>query len=136
MLSVLSIVATDGVVSLTFTASSLGLRASRSRKSSLIIKQGNLLLSQQYSSQHWIQVQVIYWQSKLYFLVDQSRYCERLEPRCHFIHRLSMIVWVNVALNRTVTIDSDWHFDNLCGQSSSMSKWVVSRQLMVFNSGY
>ena len=44
MLSVLSIVATDGVVSLTFTASSLGLRASRSRKSSLIIKQGNLLL--------------------------------------------------------------------------------------------
>ena len=49
MLSVLSIVATDGVVSLTFTASSLGLRASRSRKSSLIIKKGNLLLSQQYS---------------------------------------------------------------------------------------
>ena len=135
MLSVLSIVATDGVVSLTFTASSLGLRASRSRKSSLIIKQGNLLLSQQYSSQHWIQVQVIYWQSKLYFLVDQRRYCERLEPKCHFICRLSMIVWVNVALNRTI-IDSDWHFDNLCGQSSKVSKWVVSRQLMVFNSGY
>ena len=28
---------------------------------------------------------------------------------------LSLIVWVNVVLNRTVVVDSDWGFDNLCG---------------------
>ena len=38
--------------------------------------------------------------------------CERFEPRSHF-KRLSLIVRVNVVLNRTV--DSDWRFDNLCG---------------------
>ena len=32
-----------------------------------------------------------------------------------FISRLSMIVRVNVVLNRTVVVDSDWRFDNLCG---------------------
>ena len=37
-------------------------------------------------------------------------FCERFEPRCHFISRLSMFVWVNVVLN----VDSDWRFDNLC----------------------
>ena len=26
-----------------------------------------------------------------------------------------MIVWVNVVLNRTVVVDSDLRFDNLCG---------------------
>ena len=31
------------------------------------------------------------------------------------IRRLSMIVRVNVVLNRTVVVDSDWRFDNLCG---------------------
>ena len=41
--------------------------------------------------------------------------------------RLSMIVLVNVVLNRTVVVDSDWCFNNLCGsQPSSESKWVVS----------
>ena len=39
--------------------------------------------------------------------------CERFEPRSHFQSRLSLIVRVNVVLNRTV--DSDWRFDNLCG---------------------
>ena len=29
--------------------------------------------------------------------------------------RLSLIVRVNVVLNRTVVIDSDWRFNNLCG---------------------
>ena len=29
--------------------------------------------------------------------------------------RLSMIVWVNVVLNRSVVVDSDWRFDNLHG---------------------
>ena len=37
-----------------------------------------------------------------------------LKPRSHFIGRLSMIVRVNVVLNRTV-VDSDCGFDNLCG---------------------
>ena len=31
------------------------------------------------------------------------------------IKRLSLIVQVNVVLNRTVFVDSDWRFDNLCG---------------------
>lgn len=34
-------------------------------------------------------------------------YCERFEPRSDFISRLSMIVQVNVVLDRTVFIDSD-----------------------------
>ena len=29
--------------------------------------------------------------------------------------RLSLIVGVNVVLNRTVVVDGDWRFDNLCG---------------------
>ena len=33
--------------------------------------------------------------------------CKRFEPRSHFISRLSMIVRVNVVLNRTVVVDSD-----------------------------
>ena len=41
--------------------------------------------------------------------------CERFEPRSHFKSRLSLIVRVNVVLNRTVVADSDWRFDNLCG---------------------
>ena len=32
---------------------------------------------------------------------------ERFEPRSHFKSRLSLIVRVNVALNRTVVVDSD-----------------------------
>ena len=40
---------------------------------------------------------------------------ERFEPRSHFKSRLSLIVRVNVVLNRTVVVDSDWRFDNLCG---------------------
>ena len=34
-------------------------------------------------------------------------YCERFEPRSHFKSRLSLIVGVNVVLNRTVFVDSD-----------------------------
>ena len=33
--------------------------------------------------------------------------CERFEPRSHFKSRLSLIVRVNVVLNRTVVVDSD-----------------------------
>ena len=42
-------------------------------------------------------------------------YCERFEPRSHFKSRLSLIVGVNVVLNRTVFVDSDWRFVNLWG---------------------
>ena len=41
--------------------------------------------------------------------------CERFEPRSHFKSRLSLIVQVNVVLNRTVVVYSDWRFDNLRG---------------------
>ena len=40
-------------------------------------------------------------------------FCERFEPRSHFLSRLSMIIRVNVVLNRAVVVDSDWRFDNL-----------------------
>ena len=40
--------------------------------------------------------------------------CERFEPRSHFKSSLSLIVRVNVVLNRTVVVDCDWRFDNLC----------------------
>ena len=40
--------------------------------------------------------------------------CERFKLRSHFISRLGMIVQVNVALNSTVVVDSDWRFGNLC----------------------
>ena len=38
----------------------------------------------------------------------------------HFKSRLSLIVRVNVVLNRTVVVDSDWRFDNLCGTGSHL----------------
>ena len=41
--------------------------------------------------------------------------CERFEPRSHFKSRLSLILRVNIVLNRIVVVDSDWRFDNLCG---------------------
>ena len=39
-------------------------------------------------------------------LITIFKTSERFEPRSHFINRLSMIVWANVVLNRTV-VDSD-----------------------------
>ena len=47
--------------------------------------------------------------------VNKSEKCESFEPRSHFKSRLSFIVRVNVVLNRTVVVDSDWRFDNMCG---------------------
>ena len=51
----------------------------------------------------------------LRILQIEEYYCERFELRGHFKRRLSLIVWVNIVLNRTVVVDSDGHFDNLCG---------------------
>ena len=42
----------------------------------------------------------------LCFLFYQQS-CERFEPRRNFMSRLSMIVRVNVVLNRTIVVDSD-----------------------------
>ena len=51
------------------------------------------------------------------FLIEIGlwKVCERFEPRSHFKSRLSLIAWVNVVLNRTVVVHSDWSFNNLCG---------------------
>ena len=38
---------------------------------------------------------------------EAINHCERFEPRSHFKSRLSLIVRVNVVLNRTVVVDSD-----------------------------
>ena len=39
---------------------------------------------------------------------QQRIVCEKFEPRSHFISRFSMIIWVNVVLNKTVGfVDSD-----------------------------
>ena len=59
-------------------------------------------------------VVVFYFYMLLFCKVD-LHYCERFEPRSHFKSRLSLIVLVNVVLNRTVVVESDWRFDNLCG---------------------
>ena len=49
-------------------------------------------------------------------LIDKIWAVSRMAENCYyFISRLSVIVWVNVILNRTVVVDSDWRFDNLCG---------------------
>ena len=42
------------------------------------------------------------------------RFCSKYVIFSHFKSRLSLIVRVNVVLNRTV-VDSDWRFDNMCG---------------------
>ena len=50
-----------------------------------------------------------------------------MEPRSHFKSRLSLIVRVNIVLNKTVVVDSDWRFNKLCGshlQSQSESYHV------------
>ena len=41
------------------------------------------------------------------YCLQKKKKCERFEPRNHFISELSMIVWVNVVLNRTVVVDSE-----------------------------
>ena len=40
--------------------------------------------------------------------------------RSHVISRLSMIFRLNIALNRTFVVDSDWRFDNLCVRDRSL----------------
>ena len=40
-------------------------------------------------------------------IVVVNLFCERFEHRSHFKSRLSLIVRVNLVLNRTVVVDSD-----------------------------
>ena len=40
--------------------------------------------------------------------LTMSKMCKRFEPRSHFKSRLCLIVGVNVVLNRTVVVDSDY----------------------------
>ena len=54
---------------------------------------------------------------------DKNHNCERFDPRSHFISRLSMIVRVNVVVNRTVVVDSNQRFDNLCGSLLYLWLW-------------
>ena len=49
---------------------------------------------------------VVPWLSLVNGLLN-CPYCERFEPRNHFKSGLSLIVQVNVVLNRTVVVDSD-----------------------------
>ena len=67
-------------------------------------------------------------------LCNLVRDCERFEPRSHFKSNLLLITRVDVVLNKTVVVDSDWHFSNLCG--SHLQSWVVWHQMMVLYSGY
>ena len=53
-----------------------------------------------------------------------------LLPRSNFKSKLSLLVRVNVVLNRTVVVDSDWRFDNLCGSHlQSQSEFRVTLTL-------
>ena len=59
------------------------------------------------------------WNESLYFMSsvivsNEFSSVETITKRM-FKSRLSLIVRVNVVLNRTVVVDSDWRFDNLCG---------------------
>ena len=51
---------------------------------------------------------------------------ETFEPRSHFISRLSIIIWVNVVLNRTI-VDSGRCFNNLWG--SHLQSKVLARRV-------
>ena len=49
----------------------------------------------------------------LFVLIPTKTICKRFEPRSHF-KRLSLIVRVNVVLNRTVVVDSDFRVKVSC----------------------
>ena len=49
-----------------------------------------------------------------HFCQQHQMFCERFESRSHFKSGLILIVRVNVVLSKTVVVDGDWRFDNLC----------------------
>ena len=62
-------------------------------------------------------------------ILKQDIFCERFEPSSHFKSRLSLIIQVNVVLNRTAVVDSDRRFNNLYGSHlwSQSELYLVSR---------
>ena len=60
----------------------------------------------------------------------QIRQCERFEPRSRFIGRLSMIIQVKIVLNRTVAVDSDWRFNNLCVIQLTLTLKMTTAQVV------
>ena len=70
-------------------------------------------------------------------LVNSTLFCERFEPRSHFKSRLSLIIRVNIFLNRAVFVDSDWHFDNLCGSHlQSQKRQSLSTKTVLFRTTF
>ena len=55
--------------------------------------------------------------SQVYFELSRNRdsTMKGFEPSSHFKSMLSLIVRVNVVLNRTAAVDSEWRLDILCG---------------------
>ena len=84
----------------------------------------------------WLQMyQFLTWEVSYYFI---GLFPAVLMNNNYFKSRLSLIVRVNVVLNRTVVVDSDWRFDNLCGshlQSQSelyhVSRWYYILWLLI-----
>ena len=82
---------------------------------SLCVNRLLLLWSLVLAVNNWcFSIQINGWWTLILMLLSQVLVCERLETKSHFISRLSLIIRVNVVLNRT-PVDSDWHFDNLYG---------------------
>ena len=50
-----------------------------------------------------------------YYVFSLTLPRQTIEPRSHLKSRLSLIVRVNVVLKRTVVVDRNWRFNNLCG---------------------
>ena len=70
-------------------------------------------------------------------LVNTTLFCERFEPRSHFKSRLSLIIRVNIVLNRTVFVDSDWRFDNLSGSHlQSQKRQSLSTKTVLFRTTF
>ena len=64
------------------------------------------------SSLHTESSQPLFKQIEIFSILTVRLYISTVST---FKSRLSLIVRVNVVLNRTVVVDSDWRFDNLCG---------------------
>ena len=83
--------------------------------------------SNDYLKRLWHKINDNLHKYRLLGLFNKFLFCDSFEPRSHFKSSLSLIVRVNVALNGTVVVDSEWRFDNLRGsylQSQSESYHV------------
>ena len=70
---------------------------------------------------HWILFQNL---RRMFWLIKRSKTNNQFT-------RLSLIVRVNVVLNRTVVVDwSDWRYDNLCGSHLQMTLKMSTAQVV------